>query len=132
MERFRKTGYAIAIVFGEFGGFQGLVTLHDLLEALVGDLPEAAGRHDPDIVRREDGTYLLDGLIPIVGFRNLFNLQKLPDEDENYYRSLGGFVQYVLDRFPTEGDNVTWAGYRLEVVDKDGNRVDKILVIPPE
>jgi len=128
LERFRETGYEIAFVIGEYGGFQGLVTLRDLLEALVGDLPEVAGRRDPDIVRRENGTILLDGLIPIEGFRDLFNLQKLPGEDENYYRSLGGFVQYMLDRIPTEGSTVTWAGYRLEVVDMDGKRIDKILV----
>ncbi len=132
LERFRETGYEIAFVIGEYGGFQGLVTLRDLLEALVGDLPEAAGRRDPDIVRREDGSYLLDGLIPIVEFRDLFNLKKLPGEDENYYRSLGGFVQYNLNRIPTEGDIVSWAGYHLEVVDMDGKRVDKILVILPD
>ncbi|MCJ7660618.1 MAG: hemolysin family protein [Anaerolineales bacterium] len=128
LERFRETGYEIAIVIGEYGGFQGLVTLRDLLEALVGDLPEAAGRRDPDIVRREDGTHLLDGLIPIEGFRDLFNLKQLPGEGENYYQSLGGFMVYMLDRIPTEGDNVFWEGYRLEVVDMDGKRVDKILV----
>ena len=128
LERFRETGYEIAIVIGEYGGFQGLVTLRDLLEALVGDLPEAPDRRDPDIVRREDGTYLLDGLIPIEGFRELFNLQQLPGEDENYYRSLGGFVQYMLDHIPTEGESVSIAGCRLEVVDMDGKRVDKILV----
>ena len=128
LERFRETGYEIAIVIGEYGGFQGLVTLRDLLEALVGDLPEAPDRRDPDIVRREDGTYLLDGLIPIEGFRELFNLQQLPGEDENNYRSLGGFVQYMLDHIPTEGESVSIAGCRLEVVDMDGKRVDKILV----
>ena len=132
LEHFRETGYEIAFIIGEFGGFQGLVTLRDLLEALVGDLPGTAGRRDPDIVRREDGTFLIDGLIPIEGFRDLFNLTTLPGEQENYYRSLGGFVLYMLKRIPTEGDIVSWEGYRLEVVDMDAKRVDKILVTPPD
>lgn len=132
LERFRESGHEIAFVIGEFGGFQGLVTLRDLLEALVGDLPEAAGQRDPDIVRREDGTYLLDGLISIEVFIDLFNLQTLPGEEQNYYQSLGGFVQFMLDRIPTEGDIVPWEGYRLEVVDMDAKRVDKILVTPPD
>jgi putative hemolysin len=108
------------------------VTLRDLLEALVGDLPGAAGGRDPDVVLREDGTYLIDGLIPIEAFRDLFNLEAFPGEQENYYQSLGGFMLYMLNRIPTEGDIVSWEGYRLEVVDMDAKRVDKILVTLPE
>jgi putative hemolysin len=130
LERFRETGYEIAFVIEEFGGFQGLVTLRDLLEALVGDLPWTA--RDPNVVQREDGTYLIDGLISIENFRDQFHLGHLPGEQENYYQSLGGFVLYMLNRIPTEGDIVSWEGYRFEVVDMDAKRVDKILVTPPE
>jgi putative hemolysin len=132
LDRFRETGYEVAFVIGEFGGIQGLVTLHDLLEMLFGDLSQTDLQREPDVVRREDGTYLLDGLISIDEFHGLFDVPTLPGEEQNYYLSLGGFVQYMLDRIPEEGDHITWNNFRFEVIDMDRKRIDKLLLTPPE
>lgn len=131
LERMRETGYEIAFVMDEFSGIQGLVTLRDLLEGLVGDIPQTEGMHDPDVVRLEDGTYLLDGMIPIQQFRELFGFEGLPGEEKNYYQSLAGFVLYLFGYIPNTGESVAWQGYRFEVVDMDDMRIDKMRVIPP-
>jgi putative hemolysin len=107
-----------------------LVTLRDLLEGLVGELPEAEAPQDSDAIRLDDGSYLLDGTLPVQEFRELFGLGVLPGEG-NRYQTLAGFVLDLLGRIPTEGEGVTYAGYRIEVVDMDGMRLDKLRVIPP-
>ena len=131
LERMRETGYEIAFVIDEYGGIQGLVTLRDLLEALVGDIPQIEEMHDPDIVRREDGTLLLDGMISIQQFRDMFNFGVLPGEEKNYYQTLGGFVLHLFGYIPRVGESVRWKDYRIEVVDMDGLRIDKVLMTPP-
>lgn len=132
LERMRQTGYEIAFVMDEFGGIQGLVTLRDLLEGLVGDIPQIEELHDPDVVQLGDESYLLDGMLAIQDFRELFNFKQLPGEDENYYQTLAGFVLYLFGYLPTTGESVQWQGYRIEVVDMDGMRIDKVHVIPPQ
>ncbi len=131
LEHMRRVGTEIAFVMDEYGGIQGLVTLRDLMEGLVGDLPEAQSPSEPEVVRLEDGRYLLAGMLPIHEFRELFNLGSLPGEAENHFQTLAGFVLDRLGRIPVEGESVTWSGYRIEVVDKDGMRLDKLLVTPP-
>jgi putative hemolysin len=128
LERMRQTGFEIAFVVDEFGGISGMVDYHDLFEALVGDLPEGGQQYDPEIVRQDDGSYLISGLIPIVQFNDLFNLGSLPGEEEAKYQTLGGFVLYLFDRIPSTGESVTWDDFVLTVVDMDGLRIDKVLV----
>jgi putative hemolysin len=131
LERIRTTGYEIAFVMDEFGGIQGLVTLRDLLEGLVGDIPQIKEIHDPDVVQLGDSTYLLDGMISIQEFREIFGLKELPGEKYNYYQTLAGFVLNLFGHIPTTGETVQWKGYHIEVVDMDGMRIDKVHVIPP-
>ncbi len=128
LEKFKETGSQIAFAIDEYGGIQGLVTLRDILEAIVGDIPEADEEEDPDIVQREDGSWLLDGMLPIDEFRELFDLEELPGEEEHYYQTLGGFVMTMLGRIPSPSDNFEWGDLRIEVLDMDGNRIDKLLV----
>nr|MDQ3830005.1 hypothetical protein [Candidatus Tectomicrobia bacterium] len=114
----------------EYGGVQGLVTPSDILEAIVGDLPEPGEQVDPLAVQREDGSWLLDGMLSIDDFKELFHLGRLPDEDQGVYQTLAGFVIMQLGRIPAVSDHFEWGGLRIEVVDMDGNRVDKVLAHP--
>ena len=132
LERFKETGAQIAFAVDEYGGIQGIVTLGDILEAIVGDIREPDQAEDPDVVQREDGSWLLDGMLPVEEFRELFNLKTLPGEEQHYFQTLGGFVMTHLGRIPNTGDHFEWEGLRLEVVDMDGNRVDKVLVWPQD
>jgi putative hemolysin len=128
LERFRETRSQIAFSIDEYGGIQGLVTLHDILEAIVGDIPEPDEDDDPDAVQREDGSWLIDGLLPIEEFKDLFNLKELPGESGNYFQTVGGFVMSQMGRIPLSGDSFQWEDLRIEVVDMDGHRVDKIMI----
>jgi len=128
MESFQETGVHVAIVIDEYGGIEGLLTLNDVLEALVGDLEPEGARHDARAVRRDDGSWLLDGELPAHEARLLLEISSLPGEDEGDFETLGGFIMARLGRIPATGDAVRSAGYRFEVVDMDGNRVDKVLV----
>lgn len=129
MEQFREGTTHVALVTDEYGAIEGLLTLHDLLESIVGALP---GIHDgePEAVERADGSWLLDGLMPVDEFRDRFDLPPLPDEERGYYQTLGGFVMMHLERTPVTGDRFDWGGNDFEVVDMDGNRVDKVLFRP--
>jgi len=129
MEQFRAAATHVALVTDEYGSVEGLLTLHDLLEAIVGTLPDE-GETEPGAVQREDGTWLVDGLLPVAEFRERFGLPPLPGEDRGYYQTLGGFVMMHLERTPATGDRFTWDGHGFEVVDMDGNRVDKVLFTP--
>lgn len=128
LEKMRETGYEIAFVIDEYGGVSGLVNLRDVLEALVGDMPQVEEMHDPDIVYREDGTMLLDGMIPIQQFYDLLKLNKYTEEESNKYQTLAGFVTYLFGHIPRSGESVYWQDVQIEVVDMDGLRIDKLLV----
>jgi putative hemolysin len=130
LELFKQSATHIALVIDEYGGVQGLVTPSDILEAIVGDLPEPGEQVDPLAVQREDGSWLLDGMLSIDDFKELFHLGRLPDEDQGVYQTLAGFVIMQLGRIPVVSDHFEWGGLRIEVVDMDGNRVDKILAHP--
>jgi putative hemolysin len=133
IEQFRQTGVHIALVTDEFGGIEGLVTLNDLMEAIVGDLPSAEDQEEPLVHRREDGSWLLDGSLDIGEFKELLQLPSLPEESSGGFHTLGGFVLHMLGRVPSAGDHFLWHGLRLEVMDMDGKRIDKVLVasLPP-
>jgi putative hemolysin len=130
LKRFRQSHSQIALVIDEFGGIQGLSTITDILEAIAGDFPDAIDANDPEIVPREDGSYLIDGMLNIDEFKDLFDLATLPGEEESYYQTLGGFVMTFLGRIPSAGDEFEYQNLRLEVMDMDGLRVDKVLVTP--
>jgi putative hemolysin len=119
----------IALVIDEYGGLEGLVTMTDVLEAIIGEF-KALAPSEQEIVRMEDGSYLLDGMVAIAELKHLLAQRTLPMEDERAYSSLGGMVMAVLGRIPSIGDGFSWGGFRFEVVDMDGARVDRVRVTP--
>jgi putative hemolysin len=128
LEAFKKASKHIALVTDEFGAIQGIVTLIDVLEAIVGDLPNMGPRSAPAAKQREDGSWLLDATLSTNELKTMLSIDKLPDEDEADFQTVGGFVVTRLGRIPSAGDYFDWAGWRFEVVDMDRHRVDKILV----
>jgi putative hemolysin len=130
LEQFKQTGIHIALVTDEYGGIEGLVTLTDLMEAIVGDLPLVETQEEPMVIQREDGSWLLDGLLAIDEFRGIFGDESLPEMQIHVYHTLGGFVMHSLMHIPQSGEHFEWGGLRFEVMDMDGTRVDKVLVTP--
>lgn len=130
LERLKQKRAHVAFVIDEHGGFQGLVTTSDILEAIVGDIPAPDESGEADIVRREDGSWLVDGKVLADELKELLQVNELPFEDENIYQTLGGLVMAFLGRIPSSGDYFDWLGFRFEVVDMDGHRVDKVLIRP--
>jgi putative hemolysin len=128
LELFKETGNHLALVIDEYGGLEGLVTLNDLVEAIVGELPVLDEQEEPMVVQREDGSWLIDGSLAIDELKALLQRDILPEEETGAYHTLAGFVITHLSRIPTAGDAFEWEGWRFEVVDMDGNRVDKLLV----
>jgi putative hemolysin len=128
IEQFKQTGIHIALVTDEYGGIEGLVTLNDLMEAIVGDLPSVEDHEEPLIVRREDGSWLLDGSLDINELKDLVQKESLPDETTGSFHTLGGFIMHNLEHVPQSGEHFEWSGLRFEVVDMDGTRVDKVLL----
>lgn len=127
LEQFKKSGSHIAIVIDEHGGTQGLITHHDILEAIAGDIEPTTETEDQPAVRREDGSWLLDGALPVHEFKEILGLRKLPGEDRGEYHTLGGFIMFMLGRIPAVTDHFEYGGLRFEVVDMDSRRVDKVL-----
>jgi putative hemolysin len=128
LDLFRRTHMNVALVIDEFGGLQGMVTLIDILEAIVGDLPGLGEEAKPEALQREDGSWLLDGLLPVDELMDLLKLSSLPVESRNQFQTLGGLVMASLGRIPQSGDHFEWQGLKFEVLDMDGFRVDKVLV----
>jgi putative hemolysin len=130
LEVLKTTGEALALVVDEYGDLEGLVTLHDILQALVGDLP-GADETDPRVVHREDGSWLFDGMVALDEIKQALRLSQLPGEDSDFH-TLGGYLMARLNRVPMVADRVIAGGYRFEVVEMDGRRVDRVLVTPVE
>ena len=122
LEIFKEKGTQLLLVIDEFGGLQGLITINDILEEIVGQMEH----EEPQATQRQDGSWLLDGMLEVDEFKELFNFDSLPHEDE--YETLSGFVMTSLGRVPQAADHFDWNGFRFEVVDMDGRRVDKVLV----
>lgn len=131
LELLRTTRSHIAFVTDEYGTIAGILTFHDLVEAIIGSIPAWDLGKEPDIVGREDGSFLIEGLLPVEDLKERFGFGPLPEEGEGYYRTLAGFMVYSLGHIPEPGEHVMWDGYRFEVVDMDGKRVDKVLLVPP-
>jgi len=128
LEMFRESGTHLALITDEYGGIEGLVTLNDLMEAIVGNIPNDDEIEEPQIIEREDGSYLLDGLLSIDEFKELFDIETLSNEEEGNYHTLGGFVIESLGKIPQSGEWFISDGLRVEVVDMDSIRIDKVLV----
>jgi putative hemolysin len=126
LENFKGSGGQVAFVVDEFGELQGMVTLKDLVEAITGEFKP---RHADDAwaVRRDDGSWLLDGLIPVPELKDRLSLSSVPEEDRATYQTLSGMILLMLGRLPRTADHVEWEGWRFEVVDLDKRRIDKVL-----
>jgi putative hemolysin len=122
LEILKEKGTDILLVIDEFGGLQGLLTINDILEEIVGEMEI----DEPQAMQRQDGSWLLDGMLEIDEFKEIFDLRALPHEDE--YETLSGFVMMSLGRVPQTTDHFEWNSYNFEVIDMDGRRVDKVLV----
>ena len=128
LKRLKQSGKHVALVIDEYGTVQGIATPHDIFKSIVGDLASAQSLDQSYAVQREDGSWLLDGMMPIDEFKDLFQISHVPDEEENMFNTLGGFVMMRLGRIPAVADHFEWGGLRFEVMDMDERRVDKVLV----
>ncbi len=131
LELFRRTGAPMLFVVDEYGDFQGIVTLHDILQALVGDIVIRGEKPASPIVRRDDGSLEVEGLVGVDEVRDLVPLPVLAAEKKGAFHTVGGLVMARLNRVPQAGDTVRVGGFRLEVLAMDGRRVDRVLIVPP-
>lgn len=128
LDQFKQAGTNMAVVIDEFGSVEGVVTLDDMLEAIVGFIPEQQEAPEPTALRRPDGTWLVDARLPVSRLKELFDLDALPDEEEARYETVAGMVMSILGRIPSETEAFEVAGLRIEVVDMDVHRIDKVLI----
>lgn len=131
LDHFRSSGAELVFVVDEYGLVQGVISEHDLLEAITGEFASPV-EDDAWAVQRADGSWLMDGLIPVPELKDRLGLKELPDEDRGRYNTLAGMVMLLLGRLPRTADRVEWQGWVFEVVDLDGKRVDKVLVARTE
>ena len=132
IEDLKEARADVAVVIDEYAGFQGILTVDDILEELVGSIPGAGVTVEPEAVQRKDGSWLLDGRLPTDEIKETLGIRSLPYEDTSCYQTLSGLVMLCLDHIPNTGDSFACSGWRFEVVDMDGFRVDKVLAVPPE
>lgn len=129
LDLFREKKVHIGIVINEFGTTEGLVTLHDLTESILGDFPAVHENEPPEIFKREDGSWLVDGNIDIEDLKDAFLITDIPvDYDSDNINTLGGLTMIILNKVPETGDKFELGKYRFEIADMDGNRVDKVLI----
>jgi len=128
MELFRDSGMQVAMVIDEYGTIEGLVTINDVLEAIIGSSPSEDQSEEPRVVRRDDGSWLMDGTLPIGEVKVYLDIRKLPGERAGNFQTLGGFVMNYLKRVPRTADHFECCGWRFEVVDMDRHRVDKVFI----
>ena len=132
LDSFKASNKHIALVVDEYGGIEGLLTHHDILQAIAGDIPIGEKPKDPKAVRRHDGSWLLDGMLSIDEFKEIFHVDAIPGEKRDAYQTLGGFVFTQMGRVPSVAEAFEWRGLRFEIVDMDGKRIDKVLVMSKE
>jgi putative hemolysin len=130
LEQFQATGNHMAIVLDEFGASQGLVTFNDILQSVFGAMPSLGSNEEVMVVRREDGSWLLDGYLPIDELHEAIDTREVTAREAAGSQTLGGFVMAQLGTVPAVGQRFTWNDFEFEVVDMDGRRVDKVLVTP--
>ena len=128
LDLFKREGTHFALVTDEYGGIQGLVTDRDILEAIVGELPSKDEPGEPEVTVREDGSWLVDGLLNIDRLKEILEMDTMPDEESGRYHTVSGFMMTRLGGIPAVGQHFEWKGFRFEVTDMDGRRVDKVLI----
>ncbi len=129
LELFKKRNALLAFVVNEYGGIEGIITHNDILEDIVGYVPQLGLSDEQDIFKREDGSFLVDGMCLIDKLKEELEIDEdLPGEDEGYYHTVGGFVFSHLGKVPTAGEKFVWGGFIFEVIDMDSRRVDKVLI----
>jgi putative hemolysin len=131
MEKFKETKSHSCFIVDEYGSLQGMITLNDILEAIVGDIPQT-GVEDYEIIEREDGSYLVDAQIPFYDFLSRFDKADWASDEEYSFNTLAGCILQELERIPKTGDKLSWRGFDFEVMDMDGHRIDKVLVVPSQ
>jgi putative hemolysin len=131
LEQFKRSGSHVAFVLDEYGVLVGLVTLNDLVESMLGEITSAGApdSNDPMIVKRHDGSYLLDGMVSVAELRAIMEAQALPKQDVADFDTLGGFVMSYLGRVPATGDRFSFDRYTFEIMDMDRTRVDRVLLV---
>lgn len=127
LEKFKESKIHSAFIVDEYGSILGLITINDILEAIVGDIPQQ-DVEDYEIRQRDDGTYLVDGQIPFYDFLTRFEKTEWMNEGEHDFDTLAGFILHELERIPKSGDKLGWKGFKMEIMDMDGHRIDKVLV----
>ena len=128
LEVFKQTGKHVALVTDEFGGVEGLVSVSDVMEAIVGEVPSAEKPRKEFIKRRDDGSWLCDAWVDIEELRRTLKICSLPGEEDEEFQTLGGFILHHFGQIPTEGEHFDSQGLRFEVVDMDRHRIDKVLI----
>ena len=128
LDHIKRSGSHIVLIVDEYGSIEGLLTHHDLLEAIAGDMPLGKTPLEPEAVKRKDGSWLLDGMLSVDKFKDIFKLENLPGEKKDTFQTLGGFIFTQMGRVPSVSEHFEWNGLRFEVVDMDGKRIDKVLV----
>lgn len=131
LETFKEKRSHFAFIVDEYGTLQGIITLNDILDALVGEIPQI-DEENYEILKREDGSFLVDAQIPFYNFLSYFYRTEWTNDEEQEFNTLAGFVLHELERIPAVGDSVSWRGFGFEIVDMDGHRIDKIMVNIPE
>jgi len=127
LERFKETKIHTCFIVDEYGTLLGLITLNDILEALVGDLPQT-DMEDYEVIAREDGTFIVDAQVPFYDFLSKFEKTEWMHEGEHEFDTLAGFILHELERIPATGEKFEWRGFEFEIIDMDGHRIDKVLV----
>lgn len=131
LEKFKETQSRAAFIVDEYGTFLGMITLNDILEAIVGDMPETGQDDDWEITEREDGSYLVDAQIPFYDFLSKFDKEGWMTEFEQEFDTMAGFILHHQEHIPKVGEKFEWRGFTFEIVDMDAHRIDKVLVVAP-
>jgi putative hemolysin len=128
MEKFKESKIHSCFIVDEYGSVRGMITLNDIMEAIVGDIPETNDQDDYEIIPREDGSFLVDAQIPFYNFLTRFDRTEWLNEEEHQFDTLAGCILHELERIPETGDKLKWEGFTFEILDMDGHRIDKVLV----
>ncbi len=127
LEKFKSTQIHTCFIVNEYGTLEGMITLNDVLEAIIGDVPQS-GQEEYEITKRQDGSFLVDAQIPFYDFLSHFDKTEWMNEGEHDFDTIAGFVLHELEHIPVTGESFEWNGFDIEIIDMDGQRIDKLLV----